>query len=137
MCFTSRLFNKQKQQTSQSQVKSWNSQTKKDLHRKTYQHRSIFGLMSPKFSGDSPSFWFFLTMVFSLFFGRLSIFSSVLVTCVKFVCGCFGRFVCLVDVIWLRSADLLDDISFISSLIFFTQSGRQYVNDFFMFGLAS
>ena len=38
---------------------------------------------------------------------------------------------CLVDVIWLRLADLLDDISFISSLVFFTQSGRQYVNDFF------
>ena len=76
-------------------------------------------------------------MAFSLFFGRLSIFSSVLVTCVKFVCGCFGCFVCLVDVIWLRLADLLDDISLISSLVFFTQSGRQYVNDFFMFGLAS
>ena len=44
---------------------------------------------------------------------------------------------CLVDVTWLRLADLLDDISLISSLVYFTQSGRQYVNEFFMFGLAS
>ena len=39
---------------------------------------------------------------------------------------------CLVGVIWLRLADLLDDISLLSSLVFFSQSGRQYVNDFYV-----
>ena len=76
-------------------------------------------------------------MVFPLFFGRLSIFSLILVMCVYVVCGCLVCFVCLVDVTWLRLADLLDDISPISSLVFFTQSGRQYVNGFFMSGLVS
>ena len=72
-----------------------------------------------------------------LFFGRLSIFSFILVTCCLGYFWLLLCFVCLVDVVRLHSADLLDDISLISSLVFFTQSGRQYVNEVLCLVLAS
>ena len=46
-------------------------------------------------------------------------------------------FVCLVSVVWLCFADSLDDTSLNFSLVFFTRSGRQYVNQIFMSGLVS